>query len=166
VKEIEIRRTGYLAPDAQVLIKAALADLGERYGGGEGDGTPVEPAQFEPPDGAFFVAYLVVGTGEVAGDRPVACGAWRSHDGDRTTAEIKRMYTVPAARGRGLARAVLAAVEESARENGRRAVVLETGDRQPEAIKLYESAGYRRIPNFGFYADHPGCVSLGRELAR
>jgi GNAT superfamily N-acetyltransferase len=156
VEEIEIRRTGYLAPVAQVLIKAALADLGERYGGGEGDGTPVEPAQFEPPDGAFFVAYLDT--------RPVACGAWRSHGGDGTTAEIKRMYTVPAARGRGLARAILATVERSAREHGRRAIVLETGDRQPEAIKLYESAGYRRIPNFGFYADHPGCVSLGRQL--
>jgi GNAT superfamily N-acetyltransferase len=153
---IEIRRAGYLAPDAQRLISAALADLAERYGDGEGDATPVDPAQFEPPHGAFFVAYL--------DGVPVAAGAWRSHGDDGTVAEIKRMYTAPAARGRGLARAVLAAVEDSARRHGRRQIVLETGDRQPEAIRLYESAGYRRIPNFGYYAGHPGCVSLGREL--
>jgi GNAT superfamily N-acetyltransferase len=156
VEEIEIRRTSYLGPDAQVLIKAALADLGERYGDSEGDGTPVEPAEFEPPDGAFFVAYL---DGKAA-----ACGAWRSHGDGGTVAEIKRMYTAPWARGRGLARAVLATVQDSAREHGRKAMVLETGDRQPEAIKLYESSGYRRIRNFGFYRDYPGCVSLGLDL--
>jgi GNAT superfamily N-acetyltransferase len=156
VEKIEIRRTGYLAPDAQLLINAALADLGGRYDDGEGDATPVQPAEFEPPRGAFFVAYL-------AGE-PVACGAWRSHREDGAVAEIKRMFTAPSARGRGQARRVLAAVEDSAREHGRRRIVLETGDRQPEAIKLYESAGYQRIPNFGFYRDHPGCVSLGRDL--
>lgn len=156
MEEIQIQRTGYLAPDAQLLIKAAMADLAERYGDGEGDATPVEAAEFEPPHGAFFVAYL--------GARPVACGGWRSHGEDGAVAEIKRMYTAPVARRRGLARAVLTRVEESAREHGRRRIVLETGDRQPEAIKLYESAGYRRIPNFGYYRDHPGCISLGREL--
>jgi GNAT superfamily N-acetyltransferase len=156
VEEIEIRRTSYLAPDAQILVRAALADLGERYGDDEGDATPVEPAEFEPPRGAFFVAYL--------SGRPVACGAWRSHGAGGAIAEIKRMYTAPAARGRGLARRVLAEVETSAREHRRRRMVLETGDRQPEAIKLYGSAGYQRIPNFGFYRDHPGCVCLGREL--
>jgi GNAT superfamily N-acetyltransferase len=156
VERLDIRRTGYLAPDAQLLVKAAMADLAERYGDGEGDATPVDPADFEPPNGCFFVAYL---DGE-----PVACGAWRSHGEDGTTAEIKRMYTAPHVRGRGLARAVLGTVERSAREHGRRRAVLETGDRQQEAIRLYESVGYRRIPNFGYYRDHPGCISLGRDL--
>jgi GNAT superfamily N-acetyltransferase len=93
----------------------------------------------------------------------VACGAWR-RDGEDGVAEIKRMYTAPTARGRGLARRVLAAVESSAREYGRRRIVLKTGDRLVEAIRRYESVGYLRIPNFGFYRDHPGCVPLGRDL--
>jgi GNAT superfamily N-acetyltransferase len=156
VEEIEIRRVGYLDPDAQALVVAALDDLRARYEDGEGDGTPIDPTDFEPPRGAFLVAYL--------DGAPVASGAWRGHDPDGTTAEIKRMYTTPTARGRGLARAVLAEVERSARELGRRRIVLETGDRQPEAIRLYLSAGYRRIADFGFYRHEPGVRSFGKDL--
>lgn len=153
VSEIEIRVVRFDAPVAQQLIRAALADLGVRYGG-SGDDTPVDATEFEPPDGEFLVAYLA---GEAVG-----CGGWRSHGAD--TAELKRMFTAPAARGRGVARTVLAAVERSAREHGRKRVVLECGDKQPEAIAMYSSAGYERIPNFGFYKDEEGCVSFGRTL--
>jgi GNAT superfamily N-acetyltransferase len=156
VEKIEIRRVGYLDPDAQLLIKAALADLRERYEDDEGDATPVDAADFEPPHGAFLVTYL--------DQQPVSSGAWRSHGEDGTVAEIKRMYTLPAARGQGLARAVLAAVEQSAREHGRRRIVLETGGRQPEAINLYVTAGYQRIPDFGFYRNEPDVRSFGKEL--
>ncbi len=155
VEKLDIQLTGYLASDAQMLIKATLADLAERYGG-EGDETPIEAAEFEPPHGAFFVAYL---DGE-----PVGCGGWRSYGEDGTAAEIKRLYTAPATRGRGIARATLGAIEESAKESGRPGIVLVTGDRQPEAIKLYESAGYRRIPNFGFYRDYEDCICFGRDV--
>ncbi|MGK5443750.1 GNAT family N-acetyltransferase [Micromonospora sp. URMC 105] len=153
MSEIEIRPLAFDSPVARSLISAALADLGQRYGG-SGDDTPVDAGEFVPPQGAFLVAYL---DGE-----PVGCGGWRSHGDD--TAELKRMYTAPAARGRGVARAVLAAVEESARYHGRKRMILECGDRQPEAIAMYTSAGYERIPNFGFYADAPGCLSFGRTL--
>ncbi|SCG69626.1 GNAT family N-acetyltransferase [Micromonospora coxensis] len=153
MSEIEIHPRAFDAPVAQALIRAALADLGQRYGG-SGDETPVDAAEFVPPHGAFLVAYL---DGE-----PVGCGGWRSHDDD--TAELKRMYTAPAARGRGVARAVLAAVERSARDHGRKRIILECGDRQPEAIAMYTSAGYDPIPNFGFYKDAPGCLSFGRVL--
>jgi GNAT superfamily N-acetyltransferase len=155
VSDIEIRLTRYGAPVAQALVAAALADLGERYGG-PGDKTPLEAIEFDPPDGAFVVAY-VDGT-------PVGCGGWRSHDDQGQIGEIKRMYTAPEARGLGVARAVLAAVEQSARGYGRRRLILETGDRQPEAIKLYEEAGYEQIENFGFYRTEPGCLSYGRQL--
>ena len=74
------------------------------------------------------------------------------------------MYTAPEARGRGVARAVLAAVEARPGSTGRTRVILECGDKQPEAIALYSSAGYERIPNFGYYKDEPGCVSFGRTL--
>jgi GNAT superfamily N-acetyltransferase len=156
VNRVEVRRVRYDAIVAQALVAAALAELGERYGGGDGDGTPVRPDEFEAPAGAFLVAYL---SGEAVG-----CGGWRSHGVGGTVAELKRMYTAPAARGRGVARRVLAALEESARASGRTRMILECGGRQPEAIKLYLSSGYQRIEHFGFYRDAPEVVSLGRDL--
>ncbi|KWV33053.1 GNAT family N-acetyltransferase [Micromonospora rifamycinica] len=153
MSEIEIRPSGFASAEAQTLIRATMADLSARYGG-TGDETPVDAAEFAPPDGDFLVARL---DGE-----PVGCAGWRSHGED--SAELKRMYTAPTVRGRGVARAVLAAVEESARRHGRKRIILECGDRQPEAIALYTAAGYERIPNFGYYADAPGCLSFGRVL--
>ncbi|WP_405094789.1 GNAT family N-acetyltransferase [Micromonospora sp. NBC_01412] len=155
MSEIEIRAARFDSPESQRLVRAALTDLGQRYGG-SGDDTPVDAVEFEPPGGAFLVAYL-------AGE-PVGCGGWRSHGDAGDTAELKRMYTSPVARGRGVARAVLVAVERSAREHGRKRLILECGDKQPEAIAMYTSAGYERIPNFGYYKDAPGCLSFGRTL--
>jgi GNAT superfamily N-acetyltransferase len=130
-----------------------------RYG--DGDVTPVDPAEFAPPLGYFAVGY-VDGT-------PVTCGGWRAHDKAQDSlrpgdAEIKRMYVVDAMRGRGLARAVLAALEEAARDRGRVRMVLETGLRQPEAIALYESSGYVRIDNFGVYRHHPESLCFAKDL--
>ena len=152
--EIEIRPLGYADPVARALVADAMADLAGRYG--DGDATPVDPAQFDPPGGAFLVAYL---DGE-----PVGCGGWRSHGEGGEVAELKRMYTAPAVRGRGVARRLLAAVEESARSHGRRRLILECGDRQPEAVALYTRCGYERIEDFGFYREEPGVLSFGRDL--
>jgi GNAT superfamily N-acetyltransferase len=152
VEGIEIRPARYADRDVQKLVAEALADLAGRYGG-SGDDAPVSPADFEPPAGAFFVAY--------AGDAPVGCGGWRSHGPD---AELKRMYTAPAVRGRGVARRVLAAVEDSARRHGRRRLILECGSRQPEAIALYTASGYHRIADFGYYKDYAGVLSFARDL--
>lgn len=150
--DIEIRPAAFDSEVARALVTAALADLGQRYGG-SGDDTPVSAADFEPPRGVFLVAY--------ADGEPVGCGAWRRH-GD--AAELKRMFTAPAARGRGVARRVLRAVEDSAREHGLRRIILECGWLQPEAIALYKSSGYEAIENFGYYRDHPGTFSFGRDL--
>ncbi len=152
---LEIREERYDSAVAQRLITAALADLAERYGG-TGDETPVAASEFEPPAGTFLVAYL---DGE-----PVGCAGWRSHGDTGETAELKRMYVVPEARNRGIARAVLAAVGDSARRHGRRRLILECGDRQPEAVALYQSSGFERIPDFGYYRDSPGVLSFGRWL--
>jgi putative acetyltransferase len=67
-------------------------------------------------------------------------------------AEVKRMYVRPAARGRGAARALLARLEAEALDAGFTVLRLETGDRQPEAVRLYELAGFRPCPAFGDYA--------------
>jgi GNAT superfamily N-acetyltransferase len=152
VDEIEIRAARFDEPEVRKLVAEALGDLSQRYGG-SGDDTPVEASDFEPPNGRFFVARQ--------GDRLVGCAGWRAHGDD---AELKRMYTTPAARGRGVARRLLATIEESARADGRGRVILETGDRQPEAIALYTSAGYYRIDDFGFYRDEDGVLSYARDL--
>ncbi len=155
MEQLKIRQVGYDASVAKRLVAAAMADLGRRYGG-DGDETPVDPAEFTLPHGAFLVAYL--------DGAPVGCGGWRTWSGDSAVAELKRMYTDPTVRGRGVARRILTEVEESARAAGRTRMILECGDRQPEAITLYKSCGYQPIPHFGFYRHEPGVVSLGRHL--
>jgi GNAT superfamily N-acetyltransferase len=152
VDRIEIRPAAFDSPVAQALVTAALADLGARYGG-SGDDTPVSAEDFVAPRGTFLVAY--------ADGEPVGCGAWRRH-GD--AAELKRMFTTAGARGRGIARRVLAAVEESARQHGLTRLILECGHKQPEAVALYKASGYVVIENFGYYRHHPGTISFGRSL--
>lgn len=137
-------------PDALKLNEIVLQEYTVRYGDPEGDATPLDPSMFRPPRGLYLLAYDDEG-------RPVATGGWRSmergeenyREGD---AELKRMFVVPEARGLGLARRILARLEEDAREAGRLRVVLETGIEQPEAISLYTSSGYEPAPEkFGHY---------------
>lgn len=146
-------------PDAARLVEEVQAEYVVRYG--SRDETPLQPGYFEPPSGAFFVGYL---DGE-----PVATGAWRRREdvnalGSTLAAEIKRMYVVPAGRGRGLARAMLAHLEATARAGGAEVMILETGLAQPEAIALYSSSGYTPIDGFGFYRDAPLSRCMGRSL--
>src|SRR5690348_11804283 len=87
---------------------------------------------------------------------PVAMGGWRFVDNGEAAAELKRMYVIDSARRRGLSRSMLAHLERTAADAGVRRLVLNTGLEQPEAIALYESSGYKRIPGFGHYACAPG----------
>jgi GNAT superfamily N-acetyltransferase len=172
VSEIKIRSAAFDEPAVRELLVEVLDELAQRYGG-SGDDTPVAATEFTPPHGAFFVASLTESDAAAAnptGDRTdpvgpaerlVGCAGWRRHGAD---AELKRMFTTKAARGRGLGRRLLATVEESARAAGCARLILETGDRQPEAVALYESAGYQRIEDFGFYRGHEGVLSYAKEL--
>lgn len=149
----------YSSPDAQKLIAGLQQTYVARYGGP--DATPTDPAEFEPPLGSFLVGYL--------DGIPVACAGWRSHNGDEPgfrdgDAELKRMYVSEEVRGRGLARKLLAAIEENATAAGRRRVVLETANMQAEAINLYTSADYLPIPGFGLYLGQSVSRYFGREL--
>jgi GNAT superfamily N-acetyltransferase len=150
--ELELRDEPFDGPIAQQLIAAVQAEYVVRYGGP--DETPVDPSEFAPPHGLFLVGYV--------GAAPVATGGLRRHDDGEV--EIKRMYVVPEARGQGLSRVMLAALEDRARAQGAARIVLETGERQPEAISLYESSGYERIAGFGHYADAPLSVSFEKRL--
>jgi len=152
VQEIKIRMVDFADPAVQALLVDVLDELSERYGG-SGDDTPIATDDFAPPNGAFFVAD--------DGDRLVGCAGWRRHGDD---AELKRMFTARSIRGRGLGRRMLATIEESARAAGCRRLILETGDKQPEAIALYESAGYARIEDFGYYKDEADVRSFAKDL--
>jgi WS/DGAT/MGAT family acyltransferase len=137
---------------AQSLVAEVQQEYVRRYGGQ--DETPVDPTEFAPPDGSFLVARV--------GSTPIGCAGMRRH-GDGTV-EVKRMFVRVEHRRRGHARRLLAALEDRARAQGCRRVVLETGLAQPEAIALYESAGYAPIPGFGHYRDAPLSRSFARDL--
>ncbi|MBD3916984.1 GNAT family N-acetyltransferase [Nocardioides hwasunensis] len=155
---MQIQRVPITHPDARLLVEAVQEEYVVRYGGR--DDSPIDPMDFEDPLGRFFVGYLD-GT-------PVATGAWRRSTvralGADVTAEVKRMYVVPAAQRRGIARRMLAHLEVTAAEAGYGALVLETGMRQPEAISLYLSSGYEPIEGFGHYAGSDLSRCFGRRI--
>jgi GNAT superfamily N-acetyltransferase len=152
VSDLELREEPYDGPTAQQLIGEVQQEYVVRYGAP--DTTPVEPTEFAPPDGRFVIGYVDT----VA----AAMGGVRRLDGD--TAEIKRMYVAPEFRGRGFSRVVLAHLESLARELGATRVLLETGQKQPEAMRLYETSGYDVVPGFGHYRCEPDSVSYGKTL--
>ena len=95
-------------------------------------------------------------------DQPVACGAIREFDKD--SMEVKRMYTLPSHRGKGIAKLVLQELERWTLELGYAKCILETGKRQPEAIQLYEKSGYQSIPNYGKYLNVENSVCFQKQL--
>jgi GNAT superfamily N-acetyltransferase len=126
-------------PPGGDLLEAMIAELEPLYGRIDVPGAPsASPSDFAPPGGAFLV-------GELEG-RPVCCGGLKRLGG--AACELKRMYVVPGARGRGVARALLRALEDEARRLGYAIARLDTGPHQPHAERLYRSAGYDPIGNF------------------
>jgi len=91
----------------------------------------------------------------------VGCGGLKRFD---DYGELSRFYVRPQARGQGIARAILERVEGLARECGLGVMRLESGNRQPEALALYHSAGYRTRGPFGSYASHPNCIFMEKML--
>ena len=117
-------RARFDAPDVYALVVTQQEELTGRDGRGD-IGPARHAAMFELPDGVFLAVR--------DGGRPVACGGVCRFD--ETRAELKRMYVVPEARGRGLGQ-----------------LLLETGEGQQESLGLYASAGYEPIPCYGVYA--------------
>jgi GNAT superfamily N-acetyltransferase len=136
---IEVRTVPSDAEPATALVAGMVDEVSELYGRIDVPGAPsATPADFAPPGGAFVVVYE---EGE-----PVAGGGIKRLDDE--ACEIKRMYVVPEARGRGLASVLLRGLEDEARRLGYAIARLDTGPQQPAAQAMYERAGYAPIGNF------------------
>jgi GNAT superfamily N-acetyltransferase len=127
------------APVSVELQRAYFADIASRYPGWSPDLIPsADPAEVAAPDGAWIVVYL--------DGRAVGCGGIKRLD--HASAELKRIYLAAAARGHGIGRRLLEHLEQQARAIGYERLRLDTGDRQPEALGLFRSAGYGHIPDY------------------
>lgn len=136
---ITIQRTDSSNEDFIHLVRFLDKELAERDGAEHGF-----YAQFNKIDA---LKYVVVAYDE---KKAVSCGAIKPFE--EGTMEVKRMYTLPEFRGKGIASVVLRELEQWTKELQMKKCVLETGIRQPEAIALYTKNGYARIPNYGQYA--------------
>ncbi|MBD2892241.1 hypothetical protein amrb99_11510 [Actinomadura sp. RB99] len=146
----EVRATGWDDPDAAKLRDAMQAEMESRYADRVAEILAAAADPERKVDGTLGVeAEQVVYVGVAyAGGTAIGHVALRRY-GDGV--ELKRMYVAPAHRGSGAATALLAAAERAARSLGASRVVLQTGDRQPDAVRLYEREGYTRIPVFPPY---------------
>jgi GNAT superfamily N-acetyltransferase len=150
----EITAEDVYSADAIRLISELSAELACRYNFADDGSGHFRPEDVVVPRSVFLIARL--------NGRAVACGAVRPLEGD--AAELKRMYVEPAVRGRGLAKRLLKAVEDVARNMGYVVLCLETADRQPEAVGLYGSAGYHRIKTFGPYVNCERSLCFEKRL--
>ncbi|MER5703950.1 GNAT family N-acetyltransferase [Micromonospora sp. NPDC002296] len=135
-------------PEIATLVAAQQRELREADGGLDGQATVTH-------DDIRYLAFVDV-------DRAVACGGIQELD--PRTGELKRMYVRPAYRGRGIARQLLAVLEELAFQQGYAEIRLETGSYLPAAIGLYTSCGYAPIPVFGEYVANPYSRCFAKRL--
>jgi putative acetyltransferase len=151
---LELRREELLAAVSQSLIQALNAELEARY--------PEEGANFFRLDaeevaegrGGFFIAYV--------DGQPVGCGAVRLIEPG--IAEIKRMYVAPTVRGQGIGGRIVATLEAEAICLRAHRILLETGPRQPDAIAMYQRAGFVEIPLYGEYIGSNFSVCMAKNI--
>ena len=149
---MQLRQVALTDAAVAPLLRALEVEYHTRYGGNDELGQ-TGPSDFAPPEGAFLVL--------LDGDVTAAGGGYRAHGPG--VCEVKRMWTHPDYRRRGLAVRVLDALEELAESAGYVRLVLETGPAQPEAVALYEHRGYDRIPVYGRY---PDAIAFATALPR
>ena len=150
-----VRRAASRAPETLRLVERLWSELGFLYP--EMNAPPTAPDEIVGERASFVVAWV---KGE-----PVGCGAFRPlSEDENNVAEIKRMYVEPTMRRRGISRSILTELEKLARDCGYSIIRLETGLRQPNAIRLYETSGYHRIEPFGRYRNDPLSVCFEKSL--
>ncbi len=149
---LTIREVPWSNPVGADLRAAQQAELNSRWGT-----SPPEPAPPTAEDMAvFLVAY------DKSSGQPLGCGGLRRLDD--STAEIKRIYVLPYARGSGVATAVLTALEYRARAAGYAVIAAESGSAQPDGQRFYQHGGYAVVPNFGPYAEAADSVCFAKTI--
>lgn len=148
---LEIVRTAANNPDFQKLV--ALLDQELAAIDGE------EHDFYHQFNAIDHLNYCLVG---YQGKQLVTCGAIKPFDDH--SMEVKRMYTVEAVRGKGLATALLTELESWAKELGKDYCLLETGQRQEDAVALYKKNGYQIIPNYGQYKGIANSICFRKKL--
>jgi putative acetyltransferase len=148
---IQIIRTNSENKDFIELVKHLDIELAER----DGEYHPYY-AQFNKIDKIKFVVIAY------ENEKPVGCGAIKQYE--PRTMEIKRMYVLPENRGRGIANKILSELEIWATELAFKKCILETGKKQPEAIRLYQKNGYNLIQNYGQYAQVENSVCFEKKM--
>ncbi|HEY1443654.1 MAG TPA: GNAT family N-acetyltransferase [Acidimicrobiales bacterium] len=152
MNDLHFERSDPEKPPASELLAEMRLELNDVYDAfNRLDNPALVPDELRGPDGAYLVGY--------EGAAPVAGGGVRRLDAG--VAEIKRMYVRPGARSRGVARALLEALEQTARDLGYESVRLDTGPRQQHALALYRSAGYADVPP---YNDNPFACFWGEKF--
>ena len=149
---LQIERVPADATESQALMLELWTELDALYG--NGTGTPSRLERMEAPGAAFVIAR--------ANGKAVGCAAIRPLTSD--VAEMKRVFVQHRARGRGVGRTLIEKLEQIARGEGFSEIWIETGLRQPDAIRLYESLGYTRRAAFGDYKDEPLSVCYEKRL--
>lgn len=149
---ITIIRTDSKNEDFRELIKHLDADLAIRDGSEH-----AFYAQFNKVD---MIKHVVIAYDD---KRPVGCGAIKKLSSD--SMEVKRMYTSPESRGKGIASTVLTELEKWSAELSYQKCLLETGKKQPEAIALYFKSGYKIVDNYGQYAGVENSICFEKKIA-
>lgn len=153
-RQLEIRAVWLDNVDVQLLISQLNMDLFSRYPEPGALVFSLEAADIVDGVGALFMAEL---DGE-----PVGCGAYRRFDEEPDTAEVKRLYVTLAGRGKKIGRALLAEIERAAAPYGVVRFVLETGPRQPEAMRVFESSGYAVCAPWGQFVGKEYSICMAK----
>ena len=148
---INIIRTDSENPDFIRLVKELDADLAKRDGN--------EHAFYSQFNKVDMIRHVVIAYDN---KEPAGCGAIKEFNPE--TVEVKRMFTLPEMRGKGIASRILNELENWASELRYDKCILETGKRQPEAISLYQRNGYKLIPNYGQYAGVENSVCFEKQI--
>jgi len=149
---LTIVRTDSTHPDFRQLIIPLDKELQAMYG--------EEQAFFDQFNKVDMIRHVILAYSDA---QPVGCGAIKEYAAD--VMEVKRMFVDRRFRGQGIALKVLSALEQWAQELGYKRCILETGNKQREAIRLYEKAGYRVIPNYGQYIGVESSICMEKYLA-
>ncbi len=140
----------YESAGPQWVVAKAEAELIARYGGLDDGELGLEAAMFEPPGGSFLLARVAGGqavgaVGAVGAVEATVVGGVGLRSMAEGVGEVRRLWVDPSWRGRGVGRTLMARLEDRALELGLSDLVLGTGDRQPEAVHLYEVTGWERV---------------------